>query len=183
VILAEAAAVYDGKNVVETQAYGPEARGGATKAELIVSTEPIDYPKVLMADLFLSMSQKSCDKFCFDVKSSGIIVVDSSKVERVYTTFAYKSPITELAVEATGKAVTANILALGVVVGLSSVVSRSGLERAVCNRVPPGTEELNLRALDAGFAEASRLRSVEAEAGGTFWSGLASETTRARRIG
>jgi len=163
IILAEAAALYDGKNVVQTQAYGPEARGGASRAEVIISDGPICYPRVIQADLLLAMSQQACDKYGFEVKEDGVIVVDSAKVGRVYTSRAYQVPISALALEVTGEVVTANVLALGLVVGLSGVVSREALEKAVSRRVPPKSQSLNLQALEAGFAEAERLLACQEE--------------------
>src|SRR5512136_1101622 len=80
VILAEAAAVHDGLNAVQTQSYGPEARGGASRSEVIIARGEIDYPKVTAADLLLCMSQEACDKFYPEVKDEGCIVVDSDSV-------------------------------------------------------------------------------------------------------
>ncbi len=80
VILAEAAAVYDGLNAVQTQSYGPEARGGASRSEVIIARGEIDYPKVMAADLLLCMSQEACDKFYTQVKDDGCIIVDSTHV-------------------------------------------------------------------------------------------------------
>ncbi|MGC8837210.1 MAG: 2-oxoacid:acceptor oxidoreductase family protein [Anaerolineae bacterium] len=157
ILLAEAAALYEGCNVVQTQAYGPEARGGASKAEVIISRGPIYYPKVLLADLFLAMSQQAFDKYCYEVKEDGLIVVDSTKVGRVYTSKAYQVPITARAVETTGTPVTANLFALGLIVGLSRVVSQGALEKAVATRIPPALREANLKALTAGFGEAERV--------------------------
>ena len=159
VILAEAAAVYDGLNVVQTQSYGPEARGGASRSEVVISHGDIDYPKVMSSDLLLCMSQESCDKFYSQLKEDGCIVVDSTSVRRVPSHRAISVPISDLAEEATGRRITASIVALGVICGLSGVVSRSALEQAVAGRVPRGTEELNLKALAAGFDEADRLRA------------------------
>jgi 2-oxoglutarate ferredoxin oxidoreductase subunit gamma len=154
VILAEAAAIYDGKNATQTQVYGPESRGGASKAEVIISDEEIDYPKAISVDLLLAMTQAAADKFSHDLKPSGILVLDSSKVQAVPRgEFAvHHLPIIDTAKEAVGKAMVANIVSLGVIVGLSKVVSRRAIEEAVLARVPKGTEELNRRALEAGFA-------------------------------
>ncbi len=155
VILAEAAAIYDNKNATQTQVYGPESRGGASKAEVIISNEEeIDYPKAISVDLLLALTQAAADKYGHDLKPSGILVVDSSKVEKVPDgTFAvHRLPIIDTAKNAVGKAMVANIVSLGVIVGLSKVVSRESIERAVLDRVPKGTEELNRRALEAGFA-------------------------------
>ncbi len=153
VILAEAAAIYDGQNATQTQVYGPESRGGASKAEVIISDEEVDYPKALAVDLLLAMTQAACDKFASDVKPSGLVVLDSSKVRNLpQGNFAiHHLPIIETAKEAVGKTMVANIVSLGVIVGLSKIVSRAAIEQAVLARVPKGTEELNRRALEAGF--------------------------------
>ena len=158
VILAEAAAVHDGLNAVQTQSYGPEARGGASRSEVIVARGEVDYPKVMAADFLLCMSQEACDKFYTQVKEDGWILVDASNVTRVPSHRAVALPISDLAEEVTGRRITASMVGLGLVGGLSGVVSREALEKAVSDRVPAGTEEINLKALAAGFAEAERLR-------------------------
>jgi len=158
-ILAEAAAVYDGKNAVQTQSYGPEARGGASKSEVVISGGPIDYPKVIQADLLLCMGQQACDKYVYDLKKDGILIVDSIYVDRAPTSRAVRVPITRIAEEATGRRITANIVSLGLIVGLTGVVSRGAIESAVKARAPKGTETLNLRALQAGFEQADALRA------------------------
>jgi len=163
IILAEAAAVYDGKNVTQTQDYGPEARGGASKAEVIISEDDIDYPNVIGADVLLAMSQEACDKYYASLKKGGLLIVDEDKVGRVPTTRAIKAPITRLAVEATGKTITANVVALGLLVGLTGVVTREAIEKAVTARAPQGTEAMNRAALAAGFAAAEQVsKSVSA---------------------
>jgi 2-oxoglutarate ferredoxin oxidoreductase subunit gamma len=154
VILAEAAAIYDGKNATQTQVYGPESRGGASKAEVIISDEEIDYPKAMSVDLLLALTQAAADKYGRDVRPSGIVILDSSKVVTPPRgSFAvHPLPIIETAKDAVGKAMVANIVSLGAIVGLSKVVSRQSIERAILARVPKGTEDLNRRALEAGFA-------------------------------
>jgi 2-oxoglutarate ferredoxin oxidoreductase subunit gamma len=154
VILAEAAAIYDGKNATQTQVYGPESRGGASKAEVIISDEEIDYPKAMSVDLLLALTQAAADKYGREVRPSGIVILDSSKVATPpHGSFAVHSlPIIETAKDAVGKAMVANIVSLGAIVGLSKVVSRQSIERAILARVPKGTEDLNRRALEAGFA-------------------------------
>ncbi|MBN1138532.1 MAG: 2-oxoacid:acceptor oxidoreductase family protein [Anaerolineae bacterium] len=158
VILAEAAAVYDGLNAVQTQSYGPEARGGASRSEVIVAEGEIDYPEVTQANLLLCMSQEACDKYYGQVKEDGLIVVDSCNVSRVPSHRAISVPITDIAEQASGRRITASITALGLIGGLTGLVTRQALEKVVHDRVPAGTEAVNLKALAAGFAEAERLR-------------------------
>lgn len=156
IILAEAA-VRDGKNVVQSQSYGPEARGGASRAEVIISDTEILYPKVLTADILLCMGQMACDRYGTMLKKGGLLILDNNNVDRAPTTYAIRSPITQIAQEATGRSITANVVALGLLVGLTTVVSRESIEASVLARAPKGTEQLNLSALKAGFAEAERI--------------------------
>lgn len=160
VILAEAAAVYDGLNATQTQSYGPEARGGASRSEVIIARGEIDYPKVMAADLLLCMSQEACDRFYEQVAEDGIIVVNSSAVSRVPSHRALAVPISQIAEQETGRRITASIVALGLISGLTDVVSQQALERAVAERVPAGTEEINFKALAAGIAEGRRLKGM-----------------------
>lgn len=160
IILAEAAAVYDSLNAVQTQSYGPEARGGASKAEVVISSEEIDYPEVITADVLVALSQEACDKYASNLKKDGLLIVDRDKVGRIPVTSAIAAPITELAAAATGRTITANVVALGLLVGLTGVVSREAIEKAVAGRAPKGTEAMNLAALSAGFAEAERMMAA-----------------------
>jgi 2-oxoglutarate ferredoxin oxidoreductase subunit gamma len=156
VMLAEAAAMHDGKNAAQSASYGPEARGGLTKSEVVISDEEIDYPKVVQADLLLAMNQEACDKYFPMLKKGGILIVDSVNVERVPDAHAHSIPITRIAEETTGRAVTANVVAVGVIVALSGVISLPAIEATVAARAPKGTAELNLKALHAGLAAAGR---------------------------
>lgn len=154
IILAEAAAIYDNKNATQTQSYGPEARGGASKAEVVIAQGEIDHPEVIVADVLVAMSQEACDKYAGNLKKDGLLIVDQERVGRVPSSRAIKVPITRLAQESSGKSITANVVALGVLVGLTNVVSRQAITQAVAARAPKGTEEMNKSALSAGFAAA-----------------------------
>lgn len=152
IILAEAA-LYDGLNVVQSQSYGPEARGGSSKAEVIISKDEINYPKVNECDVMLTLTQDACDKYINSLKPGGILIIDksiSNGVERD-DIIIYSVPIMETALNKLGKPMVANIIALGSIYELTKIVSRESLERAVCDRVPRGTEELNRKALEEGF--------------------------------
>lgn len=163
VILAEAAAIHDGMSAVQTQSYGPEARGGASRSEVIIARGEIDYPKVMAADLLLCMSQEACDKFYAQVKEAGYIVVDSTNVSRIPSHRAIAVPFSDVAEQVTGRTITASMVALGFVSGLTSVVTREALEKAARERVPAGTEKMNLQALEAGFEEAVRMRRAHGD--------------------
>jgi 2-oxoglutarate ferredoxin oxidoreductase subunit gamma len=157
-ILAEAAAIYGGKNAVQTQSYGPEARGGASKSEVVISSGEIDHPEVLAADVVVALSQEAFRKFASSVKPDGLIIVDEEKVDSSSAPQAIRIPITKMAFETTGRTITANTVALGVLVGLTGVVSPQAIEKAVTARAPRGTEAMNHAALQAGFEAAARVK-------------------------
>jgi len=157
IVLAEAASIYDGKNAVQTQSYGPEARGGASKSEVVISNGEIDHPEVLEADALIALSQEAYKKFFKDIKPGGWLIVDADKVDASATPQAIRLPITRLAFETTGKVITANTVALGVLVALTKVVSREAIEKAILARAPKGTEEMNRAALKAGFEAAEKV--------------------------
>ncbi len=156
ILLAEAA-IQDGKNVVQTQSYGPEARGGASRAEVIISDSEIHYPKVTDADITLCMGQEACDRYGCQMRKDGLLILDSDHVTRAPTTRAVHAPLTSTALEVTGREIVANVVGLGVLVGLTGIVSREALEKAVQGRAPRGTEEINLKALAAGFDAAGHV--------------------------
>jgi 2-oxoglutarate ferredoxin oxidoreductase subunit gamma len=163
VILAEAAGLHDGKYVCQTQSYGPEARGGASKSEVVISDTEIDYPMAIKPDLLLAMSQKACDSYFFDLKPSGMLIVDSTLVRQLPTTRAVAIPFTRMAREKLGKELGANIIALGALATLSGAVSLSSLEAAVMSRLSHGTEDLYRKALELGIEAAKDSLNVKVE--------------------
>jgi len=152
IILAEAA-ILDGKEAIQTQSYGPEARGGASKSDVIISESEIDYPKVLAADILLAMSQEACNKYVKRLKDGGKLLVDTTFVKELPSIHAefLQLPITKAAREELGNAMFANIIALGAIVGATGIVTKESLLKAVLHRVPKGTESVNTKALELGF--------------------------------
>jgi 2-oxoglutarate ferredoxin oxidoreductase subunit gamma len=157
VILAEAA-ILEGKNACQSQSYGPESRGGASKSEVIISDEEIDYPKATHVDLLLCMTEAAADKYVKEAPDTCLIIADSDLVpgEIPSKYRQVKAPITRLAKEAVGREFVANIVALGLISELTGIVSSESLEKAVLARVPKGTEELNKKAIRAGQEAARR---------------------------
>jgi 2-oxoglutarate ferredoxin oxidoreductase subunit gamma len=160
IILAEAAGIHDGKYVCQTQSYGPEARGGASKAEVIISDAEIDYPKAMRPDALLAMNQASLNIYLGDVKPGGLVMVDEAYVTESPGAAAIALPFTRLAREELGKVIAANIAALGALAVLSQAVSPQALEAAVLARAPSGTQELNRQALALGMAAARRYQET-----------------------
>jgi 2-oxoglutarate ferredoxin oxidoreductase subunit gamma len=151
VILAQAIGSDPRRNVVQTQSYGPEARGGASRADLVMARGEIFYPKTMKLDLLLAFTQEACDKYYHDLKPEGILVVDSNMVTKVPIKNSYGFPFIRLAREKVGHPMVANVIALGVIAELTGVASREAVKAVVKERAPRGTEEKNLKALQIGF--------------------------------
>lgn len=158
VIIAEAIGTDPSKRVIQTQSYGPEARGGASKADVVVSTNEIYYPKALTLDLLLAMTQESMDKYYVDLKENGTLIIDNVLVTQVPTENYYGLPFTRLAREEAGHVMVANVIALGAIAGLTGIVSHDALVKAVLARAPRGTEEKNRKAVEIGFREALKIK-------------------------
>jgi 2-oxoglutarate ferredoxin oxidoreductase subunit gamma len=153
-LLAEAA-VHDGKNAVQTQSYGPEARGGKSKTDVVIADCEIDYPKATRVDVLLCMSQPAHNEYVASLREGGLLVVDARLVENVGRADAVRIPFTTLAIEECGRQLFANVGALGAVVELTGAVGWESLRSAVLARVPKGTEQVNEKALSVG-REAAR---------------------------
>ena len=152
-IVAEAAAA-QGEHVVQTQSYGPEARGGASKAEVIVAHDEIDYPEVLTPDISLVLSQAAYDKYAGDTAAGGLLVYDSGLVDPAGAPESWTLcglPFTQAAADELGKTVVANIVSLGAFVAVTEVLPADAVEQAVVNRVPERFRELNAEAFRLGL--------------------------------
>ncbi len=157
IIFAEAAAIHESNYVCQTQSYGPEARGGKSKAEVVVSSREIDYPKVMQLDMLLAMNQASCDAYFYDFKPNGLLIVDSTFVEQIPTSRVIAIPFTRIAREILGKELVANMVALGAVAHFCDAVSSKNIETALSARVPKGTKGLNRKAFRAGIKAAREI--------------------------
>jgi len=158
VILSEAIGASDQRNVTQTQSYGPEARGGASKSDVVISANEIYYPKAMQLDMLLAMTQESLDSYFPFLKEGGTLVVDTTLVTEFPTKDYYGLPFTQLAREEAGHIMVANVIALAAIAELTGIVSREALTNAVLKRAPRGTEEKNKKAIDIGFAEAAKLK-------------------------
>ncbi len=156
VIMAEAASIYQGIQAVQSQSYGPEARGGASKSEVIISDGPIDYPKVTKCDALLALTQEACDKYSHDLKEGGVLLIDSDLVLRQPegNFKVTKFNITNTAKNEIGREIVTNIVALGAMVALTGVVTKENAEKAVLARVPEAFLELNKKAFAIGYEKA-----------------------------
>lgn len=159
IILAEAASIVEGKNAVQSQSYGPEARGGASKSEVIISDGPIDYPKATKVNACLALTQEAADKYSVGIKTNGLLLLDSDLVKNTPEGDfqVYQFPIIRTAKEDLGREIVANVVALGAMVALTDIVSYEAGEQAVLSRVPPAFKELNQKAYEMGFKKMKEL--------------------------
>jgi len=152
IILAKAA-VLDEQHVTQSQSYGPESRGGASRADVIISNKDIYYPEAQIFDVLLALTQEACDKYIYDLADKGIFIGDSTYVKNVsmITGNGFLVPFTEIAQEKLGTLLPTNIMALAFLVKKSKVVSQKALKEAVKNSMKPAYIDLNMKAIKLGF--------------------------------
>ena len=150
IIIAEAAGIYDGKFVTQTQAYGAAARGGFSSSDIIISDEEINYPKAQELDLLLAMSQDAYEENLQFLNLEGILIVDSTYVSEIADAHVYAIPFTRIAREKFQRENVANIMALGSITQIFPHISESAMTQAVEKRVPPRFLELNRKAFAVG---------------------------------
>lgn len=152
-VIGKAACIYEHGYATMTQNFGPEARGGAAGAQLVLSDQPILYPYVAEPNVLIVMSQEAFTKFAPEVRSDGILIVEQDlvRVSNVKTGVrVYAVPATRLA-EDLGKRMVLNIVMTGFFTAVTGLISSDSMKRAVLDSVPPHSKELNSRAFDAGF--------------------------------
>jgi 2-oxoglutarate ferredoxin oxidoreductase subunit gamma len=152
IILAQAS-VIDGKRVTQTQSYGPESRGGASRADVIVSGGEIYFPEATHFDVLLALTQEAYDKYIIDLKNEGILIADSTFVKNisVISSTTHEVNFTEIAIKELGSPLPTNIVSLGYLVRLTNIVSKGALETAIRANVKAAFADLNMKAMELGF--------------------------------
>ena len=147
------AAILDGKNALQTQAYGAEARGSLAKSEVIISDGKIGFPAVRKPDILVAMNQEALDKLLKDLKDDGTLIVDSTSVSTMpeTKTNVHKLPLTETAKKAFGEAIYANMVMLGAFTKITRLVSEQSMEKTIEENVPAMTVEKNVDAFRKGL--------------------------------
>jgi 2-oxoglutarate ferredoxin oxidoreductase subunit gamma len=147
------AAVLDGKNALQTQAYGAEARGSLTRSEVIISDSKIGFPAVRKCDILVAMNQESLNAFLRDLKENGTLIVDSFNVTAIPETKAkvHKIPITETAKKTFGEALYANMVMLGALIRITDLESKKAIENAIEESVSEKKVETNIKAFRKGL--------------------------------
>ena len=149
-ILGKAVSLYDGYEAVMTQAYGPEARGGASSTNLVVADRPIDYPFVQEADILVALSQEAYTRFRDEAKPEAIVIIDEDLVQPSPKDTCLKVPATKLA-EDLGRRIVANVVMLGFFTAATSIVERESIEDAIKSSVRENVIELNMKAFTVGY--------------------------------
>ena len=160
IILGKAASLFDENEAVQTQSYGPEARGGASKCEVVIDNKLIEYPKVLSPDILVAMSTEALLKYIGDLKDNGTLIVDpgTTDIEDVmdyvdaHNIDVYEAPATMTAINDIGLKIVANIVMVGAITKITEVISKEAAIKAIEASVPKGTEEKNIKAFEAGYA-------------------------------
>ncbi len=172
-IFAEAAVLFDQKYALQSPTYTAQVRGGATKVDVVISSDVITYPQTREINFFMSLAQRSYDRFYGgnnpdnrffrDLADDALVLVDSNLVPNLNNPphKLIQLPIIDLALREMGRTIYSNVIALGIVVGLIDVVSKEALTASVKRRAPKGTQEMNLRALDIGFNFADEFAQKE----------------------
>lgn len=153
IILAEAAVLHDNLNATQAQAYGPEARGGATRSDIIIADSEIHYPKVTQPNVLVCLTQEAYTKFYTIIRPGGLLLIDTryvkmfSKVDAVQV----QLPMFKTVMEKIGKPVVFNICMLGAVIGLTDIVKPESILKSLETRIPAGFLDLNKKALELGM--------------------------------
>ncbi|MBT8364276.1 MAG: 2-oxoacid:acceptor oxidoreductase family protein [Deltaproteobacteria bacterium] len=161
IILAEAAVLYENLNAVQSQSYGAEARGGATRSDVIISDSTIDYPKVIQPNVLVCLTQEAYNKFYQIIRPGGLLVTDSRfvKTQKKVDAQQRELPMYQKVMDKIGKPIVFNICMLGAVIGIADFISPDSIMKVLENRIPVDFLEINRQALDLGM-----------ELGGTFKS-------------
>lgn len=156
-ILLAKAAVLDGINASQTQSYGPESRGGASRADVIISDSAIYYPEATHFDILLAMTQEACDKYLDNLKNGGILIADTSFIKNIPLVNAtvYEVQFTEKTREALASVLSTNIVALAFLVRKTKIVSEKSLKKVVGD-FKPRFAEMNMKAIKLGFSLADK---------------------------
>lgn len=158
ILLAQAAALKGGKNAVQSQSYGPEARGGASKAEVIISDDEINYPKIVSPDIVISLTQEAYNKYAVDLKDDAVVIVDNTMVHE-YDNIkhkVYNVPVIAAVSKELGSSMSANIAILGTVNEICSIVKHEWLLDVIIDNFPARASENNRKAYNIGIELAKK---------------------------
>ncbi len=153
IILAKAAAIYEGKNATQSQSYGAAARGGATRSDVLIADSDILFPKVIQPNILISLTQESYNKFAPILRPGGLLLMDSRYVtiEKKVAARHVALPMYETVMKEIGKPIVFNICMLGTLIGLSSIVKPESILNVLETTIPKDFMDMNKKALELGI--------------------------------
>lgn len=153
ILLAEAAVLYEGLEATQSQSYGPEARGGATRSDVIITDSPIRFPKVIQPNILICLTQEAYNKFCGIIRPGGMLLTDSRFVttERKVDARQYELPMFRNVMDKIGKPIVFNICMLGTLLGLTDLIRPESVMKVLEKRIPSHFLDMNRKALDLGI--------------------------------
>ena len=153
VILAEAAVIYENLIAVQSQAYGPAARGGATRSDVIISESKINFPKVLQPNVLICLTQEAYNIFYPIIRPGGLLITDTRfvKTEKKVDAQQRELPMYRTVMDKIGKPIVFNICMLGALIGLTDIVKPESIMKVLAERIPSDFIEINRKALNIGM--------------------------------
>ena len=160
ILIAEAAVLYENLNAVQSQVYGPAARGGAARSDVIITDTKIYYPKVMQPNLLVCLTQEAYTKYSSIVRPGGLLLTDTKyvKTERTVSANQVEFPMYETVLDKIGKPVVFNICMLGVVIGLTKIVKPESIMKTLGTNFSPEFQEINGKALELGIELGTRTK-------------------------
>ena len=154
ILLAEAAVLYEGLEATQSQSYGPEARGGATRSDVIITDSPIRFPKVIQPNILICLTQESYNKFYGIIRPGGMLLTDSRFVttERKVDARQFELPMFRTVMDKIGKPIVFNIFMLGTLIGLTDLMRAESIMKVLEKRIPSHFLDMNRKALELGLA-------------------------------
>jgi 2-oxoglutarate ferredoxin oxidoreductase subunit gamma len=154
IVLAEAAVLQENKTAVQTQAYGAAARGGATRTDVVISDEVINFPKVIQPNVLVCLTQEAYNKFYTIIRPGGLLITDSRYVTLQNKVDARQRelPMYRTVMDTIGKPIVFNICMLGAVIGLTEVVQADSIMKTLETRIPADFLDMNRKALELGLS-------------------------------
>ncbi len=170
-IMGSGLALGHGYHVTQTQSYGPEARGGSSRCDLVLSSDPISYPKAESLDLLVALSQEACNTYYRYLKPGGLLVVESDLVTQPPSNIYLGLPFTELAKKKLGLVQAMNTIVFGALTYLLPFAEQRTMRAALKEALPPKIQDINVKAFNLGFREAKKNFGDSPEA----WRGTGEE--------
>ena len=153
IILAEAAVLHEGLNAVQSQSYGPEARGGASRSDVIIADTDIRFPKVVQPNVLVCLTQEAYNRFSGLIRPGGLLLTDSHYVreERKADAWQVELPMYKTVMDKIGRPIVFNVCMLGVLIGLTELVKLDSVMKVLQSRIPAGFLDVNKQALELGL--------------------------------